>query len=349
MDSAFATPLADAASTLPTLTEIDAVIAMEDPVLRNLWITHTYHCLDLALARHFGDAHLTWCAYGTWASKTAGRFIRGEAVPAALRALATRRTPALGRWLAAVDAEVRAHTADGNRRVYAELAPLFRGLVALLEAPAEERRDHLAALVGSLRPGASEVGGQDALRRAFTGYVDAAEASDPKTQAELVFLANALVGYHEQIRLQGPIEAALRAPTAALVDSEALPLRRALGARIGDGLRGLLTRFLMTLELPGAAIHLGDNVPRLADGAMFPAELAVIDNPELRALLTALDRTPDTLAGSAANDWARLDDRMNYIVDLFRSRQRDRALRQPPFSARQVAAIRDFHCPYGPL
>ena len=33
---------------------IDAVIAMEDPVLRNLWITHTYHCLDLALARHFG-------------------------------------------------------------------------------------------------------------------------------------------------------------------------------------------------------------------------------------------------------------------------------------------------------
>lgn len=340
---------ASASAALPTLDEIDAVVAMEDPILRNLWITHTYHCLDVALGRHFGDADLTWCAYGTWASKTAGRFIRGEALSPMLRALVDRRTPGLGRWLARVDAEVRHHTAVGNRKVYAELAPLFRGLIDVLARPIAARRGHLAALLRDLRPGASEDGGQVALRRAFTSYVDAAEAADPKARAELVFLANALVGYHEQIRLQGPIEAALQAPTALLVETDGLPLRRLLADRIGQSLRGLLTRWLMILELPGAAVHLGDNVPRLADGAMFPAELAAIDNLELQGLLRALDRTPDTLAGSAANDWSRLADRMNYIVDLFRSRQRDASLRQPPFSARQVAAIRDHHCPYGPL
>ncbi|MEZ4453284.1 MAG: hypothetical protein R3B09_27725 [Nannocystaceae bacterium] len=344
-----AAPSQPAADALPTMAEIQAVIAMNEPILRNLWITHTYHGLDLALARHFGGAHLSWCAYGTWASKSAGRFIRGEVVWPLLQGLFGRRTPALAGWLTRVDAEVRRHTAEGNHRVFTELAPLFRALVDALDAPADERAPRIAALVDALRPGASEDGGQDALRRAFARYHEAALARDPKVQAELVLLANALVGYHEQIRLQAPIEAALRSPAALLVEIEALPLRRLLGDRIAQGLRGLMTRWLMTLELPEASIRLGDNVPCLADGAMFPRELAAIDNPELLALLRVLDRTPDTLAGSAANDWGRLEDRMNYIVDLFRSRQRDVTLRRPPFTARQVAAIRDHHCPYGPL
>ncbi|MCB9706813.1 MAG: hypothetical protein H6711_33520 [Myxococcales bacterium] len=341
--------VAAAAPVLPSRAEIDAVVAMADPILRNLWITYTYHCLELALGEALGGGDLSWCAYGTWASKTAGRFIRGEVIPGLVHELVGRGSALLGRILAQVDRRIRGSVAEGNLKVFAELAPRFRALVDVLRAPAAGRRDALAVLLAGLRPGASERGGQEALRRAFTAYVEASEVDDPKARAELIFLANALVGYHEQIRLQGPIEAALAAPSAVLVEGRALALRGGLIARIDQSLRALLTRHLMVLELPEGGLRLGDDVPRLGDGAMFPAPLAAIQNPEVQALLEVLDRTPDDLDGSAANDWSRLDDRMNYIVDVFRSRQRDRSLRRAPFSARQVAAIRDFHCPYGPL
>lgn len=89
----------------------------------------------------------------------------------------------------------------------------------------------------------------------------------------------------------------------------------------------------MTTELPGRSAPLGRDVPRLADGAMFPAELQTLELPALRALLARLDRTPDTARGSAARDWHELGDRMNYIVDLFRSRQQEPHMRSPVFSS----------------
>jgi hypothetical protein len=66
-------------------------------------------------------------------------------------------------------------------------------------------------------------------------------------------------------------------------------------------------------------------------------------------VLEAIDRTPDTTAGSAAEDWAALAERMNFIVDLFRSRQRDASLRRPPFRPDQIAAMRQGARPAGPL
>ena len=65
--------------------------------------------------------------------------------------------------------------------------------------------------------------------------------------------------------------------------------------------------------------------------------------------LGTLDRTPDSTDGSAAGDWAALDDRMNFIVDLFRSRQRDRSLRRSPFCPQQLADLYAGARPRGPL
>src|SRR5262249_31788265 len=64
-----------------TVAQANEISAMTDPALRNLKITQGYHDLKIALTRLFGAKNVTWCAYATWASKTAGTFIRGDEVP----------------------------------------------------------------------------------------------------------------------------------------------------------------------------------------------------------------------------------------------------------------------------
>lgn len=75
---------------VPTSAEIDAIVRMTDPVLRNLHITQTYHVLTIALTDLLGEENVAWCAHATWASKTAGFFIRKEVVPGLLRDLLER-------------------------------------------------------------------------------------------------------------------------------------------------------------------------------------------------------------------------------------------------------------------
>ncbi|MDC0719064.1 hypothetical protein [Nannocystis bainbridge] len=327
----------------PDAAMIAETCAMADPAQRNLWITYVYHRLEVALAGHLGGEDVSWCAYGTWASKSAGRFIRGEAVAEALR------LARLGGAVSRVDAEVRERIGRGNLLVFAELAPLFRALVEVLARPVGQRRAAAAVAFAGLTEGATREGGQTLLRRAFAAYVTAAETGEAKARAEQILLANTLVGYHEQIRLQPAIAGALSAPLALLVTADAAPLRRALGERLGEVARSLLTRWMMTIELPEGALALGRDVPATRDGRMFPAALTQITDPELRAVLEEVDRTPDTTQGSAAADWAALADRMNFIVDLFRSRQRDSSLRRSPFRADQVAAMQLGLRPLGPL
>lgn len=46
-----------------------------------------------------------------------------------------------------------------------------------------------------------------------------------------------------------------------------------------------------------------------------------------------------TLTGSAADNWARLEDRMRFILDMFRSHQQSYSLFNAPFEAAQTAEI----------
>ena len=54
--------------------EVEQIAAMNDPVIRNLRITECYS--RLAAAMPPGSAN--WCTFATWASRQAGRTIRGE-------------------------------------------------------------------------------------------------------------------------------------------------------------------------------------------------------------------------------------------------------------------------------
>ena len=377
----------------PTQQQVEAIIRMEDPVLRNLHITQTYHVLEVALTDVLGEEDVNWCGFASWASKSAGAFIRKDVLPGLLsdlleradavtRSIAELQDRLLGAWGASAGIqfvlartlediidEVARHVARGNFIVFEELAPLYTELLERffgLTAPDPSR---LVQVLSRLAPGPVEEGGQYLLIRAVKAYYEALFTPDRKARAELMFLANALVGYHEQTRLQGPVKAALDAPLREvfldnLVEfTRADPNRRVRGmpewgvrgaftplaTRLERIWRELATRTLMRLELPDMTLRLGEDIPALTAERDFPPLLTRLEHPELVALMAELDRTPDDTAGSAARDWGSLGDRMNLIVDLFRTRQQDRLLYDQPFTFLQVDALQQGRVPHGRL
>lgn len=211
---------------------------------------------------------------------------------------------------------------------------------------------------------------RDDLRRDFAQLWAARWESDPVRRAERILLGNLLVGWHEVWRLQKAIDGALSAPIRPALDDPRcawfqaaipLPLRMA-GVRVFGFLKApwirrveadwktAATRCLMTLALPTGMLELGADLPPLPDGSKFPEALSAPALAETVELLAELDRTPDSLAGSAARDWTLIADCMNCVADLFRSRQQARALIEAaPFTAAQVAVLLQGRRPDGPL
>jgi len=64
----------------PSVEEISAIAEQDDPAIRNLWITWSYYRLNLAMEAVIGHRDLSWCGFATWASKTAGIFIRQDSL-----------------------------------------------------------------------------------------------------------------------------------------------------------------------------------------------------------------------------------------------------------------------------
>src|ERR1022692_3363194 len=71
----------DKSSSSISADAIKEIISLDnDPVLRNLKITQCYYDLSQAIAARVGYENANWCTFATWASKTAGHFIRMENV-----------------------------------------------------------------------------------------------------------------------------------------------------------------------------------------------------------------------------------------------------------------------------
>jgi hypothetical protein len=383
---------------VPGAGETQAIAGIPDPVQRNLQITLAYHDLNHALAARLGYKNGNWCSYTTWASKTAGAFIRGERSSLSVQEYLERADyvkqalSRLNRVLARFDPavllkpaflalaidqvtdEVARHIGEGNRLVFAEMAPLFAHfLEAVNHSTHYDEAELRRFLERYLAPGAVQDGGQDMLISAFRHYYEAMFVPETKARAELILLANLYVAYHEQTRLQEALTRAMNAPLELKLETAALDaiqrrlqanlppaLARAawrvwhrplqlLTSRIAREWRNTMTRWFMTIRLPAETLRLGQDVPRLETGEMFPADLTRLQHPALLALLRELDGTPDSSRGSAANDWGCLRDRMNFLVDFFRSRQQDARLYQQPFCDAQVAVIRAGSIPDGPL
>ncbi len=278
-------------------------------------------------------------------------------------------------WQAISPAAIFQRTSEavvrGNRKVFEEIGYEFARFLTLFgDGPPDDER--LAVFCEGLRSGEPPEG-QDWLRRAFRHYHQVLIEPDAKTRAELLLLANLEIGFHEQTRLQPEIVAALDAPIydpaqlrrrllAELFPDSAsrvrLILLRVLGRagallrardRLAEELQRLgrlvITEHLMTLRLSGGRVlRLGQDLR-----AEFPLLLRQTVHPDLQALLSQVDPSPDSLHDTGAQDWGWLPDRMHFIADLFRAYHLDVTLFNPPFTADQSAAIKAGRRPAGRL
>jgi hypothetical protein len=348
-------------------------------VIRNLEITQCYSRLAAAFAERTGEG-ANWCTFATWASRQAGRTIRGEDFLSELERLLAggrwllhpivtiwrrllrrglfNRATRLGRLTAQLhtpfDAFERASevVARGNLKVFEEIGLVFARYL-----------EHGSA--GELRPGEPPEG-QRYLAEAFSHYDRLALEDDPKRRAELAFLANLQIGFHEQTRLQpeirGSLDAAyatqedlgrrvleavfpgvwpvLRKPAAALLGLIARGAQRA-ASRLA---REVITASFMVLSLPGRVLLLGTH---LADE--YPEALREPTESELVTLLARFEPEPPALDDCGARDWSDLHQRMHYIVHLFRAFHLHADLARAPFTPAQLERLAAGVVPDGEL
>jgi len=352
---------------MPTPT-ISAISEMEDPCLRNLWITQTYHDLGTRMSARGLEPDATWALFAVWASKSAGRIIRGDELPPVLRAgieddraVLEQRDDLNNRWRWArrlrlthelqlgqlltmsdgVVADVSRQLAEGNRLVFAELAPVFD------------------ALAGGDHP---EVGPE--LEQPVADYERALGEPDPAKRSIHVLRANVAAVAHEQNRLQSYIAGAVNAPiddaVHDLVDNHIVRLipgwlLKHVARPAVDQLSSELTRLwqdsataiLMRLVTADEDLDLHHTLPAPPGGG--PLFVPPLSGPEAAAAVRSWDRTQGRGSPCGADDWVSLQQRMGYIVNLFRSRQRRPSLASPPFNPAQLDEMAKGRLPAGPL
>ena len=321
------------------------------------------------MAVHTGQG-ANWCTFATWASRQAGRTIRGEDAIGYLQDRLGRQRSLLhplssfGRWLlrrGLFDRSsrlgrltARLHTpfdavelasdavARGNCKVFEEIGYEF---ARYLES------DDLSSFLDGLRDG-DPPGGQRLLRAAFTRY--AASEND----AESLLLANLEIGLHEQTRLQPEIREALDAPyitkeelgrrlcpgrgprVQRLAAVVAAPAQGALAALA----RELITHSLMVLSLPGRVLALGADLDD-----PYPEALRELLDAELVALVARFEPVAPASDHSGARDWSELQQRMHYIVHMFRAFHAREEMFDAPFTDAQVARFLAGDVPEGDL
>ena len=330
-------------SGVVSVEECEDITKTENLVLRNLKITQMYHRLSLQLTTLLGHEDANWCTFACNASKTAGYSIRREELPfygAILMLKQNRHAAALldkaeqtfaSSWAMKKVETILQGVSDaisaGNLKVFAELAPIFARFVRTFHSDSEYSREKLNAFLDTMKSGATEAGGQDTLKEALAHYYEATFEPNMKRKTELILLGNIKVGLHEQMRLQPNIIDALNTPLA--LGLAELPKHRLIVKALEKVTvlwRRLATQSLMTLRLPYGVLRLGSEIPNLPNARIYADMLQSLDNQELARIVKHFSR-----AHSGFADWGNLDDRMKFIVQLFRSRQKSLELFDQPF------------------
>jgi hypothetical protein len=263
--------------------------------------------------------------------------------------------------LADVLSQVSLLVSEGNLMIFGELAWPFVDMVNTFSNEWQPNGTKFQAFLDKhLIPGAFEDGGQDLLRESFSYYYQARFETDNKKKAELILMANLLIGFHEQSRLQPVIEKAIAVPfdvfTEGLItENNEKPdtMRQKVSRRMVGFSRQMVlrtvTRMWMSYSLPTRELKLGKDLIAPTGMINFPPELLTIENPRCQELVLKFDSGLDTLSGSAAGNWGNLMDRMNFLVDFFRSYQRYKQLLKKPFLDNQISVIEAGQYPGGPL
>jgi hypothetical protein len=371
------------------VSEVAAICAMRDRVIRNLRITECYHRLSLAMAARTG-ACANWCTFATWASRQAGSTIRGEDLLARLSghsrqgwALAHpvrslwrmmlrqgmfNADTALGRLVRAVhtpfDAFERASeaVAEGNLKVFEEIGAEFARYLETCPPDAPVDSGAFAGFLSGFRPG-DPPEGQEYLRRAFLCYQRQSLEGDPVRRAQLIVLANLEIGLHEQTRLQPQIQKALESGSETAEDLGARAWRALFHTEAAPGLLCRPLGFVLVryrrfaAALTRQAVTECMMVLSLPGMALELGRNLDVPYPEpLREIgseelreLCARFEPPGACVNCGADDWADLKQRMHYILHLFRAFHLHPELASAPFAAAQMEQIRAGLIPGGDL
>ena len=332
--------------------------------------------------------------------------IRAEATEVAAGLANALRHPV--RTAASAVARISTHTAlyigEGNRVVFAELAASFADFIDAF-GDGHLGDDRLADLLTMYRAGATQPdevhinhathtitskqrGGQDWLMDMLRTLHQAALTDDADRKAQLLLLASAYGGMHEQTRLQTYIAAAL----STAIDDVLIPQLRLDAApdahhhhgpldwitiRVGRVVARISrrrvaewsSRRMMTMPLPDETIRLGEDIRAEKGGDLYPPALVSLSEPALieitqrfsrgtfndrivRAVAGIGGRLPGNrpvVFGTASSNWSDFDQRMRLIFAYFRTRQQCEALRQDPFTAAQLEALAVGEMPGGRL
>jgi len=354
--------------------EVREIVGLTDDVYRNHWITYAYSDISRRLHEHIGD-NASWCTFSTWSSRLIGQYLRvDEPNPTIEQWLREHPLPVpplhwalrrFGFWIRTRDGGAMPRVlALGNRLVFEEIGLAVARLIAELDSsPAYDEaafRKFESTIKATGDGPLFPPGKVEQLREALGCYYRARWEDRPQEKAELVLLANTLLGAYEQSRLQPIAEAALspfarrlpeleRATLDALTN--VLPAERAalrpyprpwalqdespLLRRVAQGYARLLTRFIMMLQLPKAgagmeAFHIGVGLPEPGPGRpLYAPPLDQLRDQRLVNVIARYDVSGGTARGCRAENWASFDDRMNYIVNVFRARQTTPALYEP--------------------
>jgi hypothetical protein len=216
------------------------------------------------------------------------------------------------------------------------------------------------------------------LARAFD-FFDCARRADGATRDRLVFGANVLVTAVEQDLLDPALSfvvglvpqrvgQAVDWRVAKLIERwRGLPPEFAFttmqlaprGKRTVADLAWsrFMTDQVLVMALPTETLRVGRDVPPWRrDQPYFPVELTNLkpkkdeafgaELTEIHRHVESLDRTVGNGRGSAARDWRRWDERLNWAITLLRSRQHDESLFWQPYSIADEARIARGELPH---
>lgn len=382
----------------PNMADIQRIALINDPVLRNVLITQSYYELSQIIMSRTG-AVANWCTFATWASKQAGQSIRKEDLQRTLEARVDIGLLKEFQALITIAAEMgigagvsaRLHTlvknsllgrivdrtaeavARGNKKVFEEIGFQFARFITSCFDHAEPDLPCCESFCREMRDG-DPPDGQQYLKSAFTNYYMAFFEHDEQLRLEKLLLANLLIGFHEQTRLQPEILDSLNAaftgkdafrkevidflfPPGSWRTQVRLLYLKATGkasrleaaidrltTELQHIVRKQITACLMTLSLPHERLLLSKDLQHT-----YPRELSKLSCKDLVELMTRIDTTPDSLKESGAEDWGDLTDRMHFITELFRCYQFDEQLHLSAFESVQVAAMKRGEVPTGRL
>ena len=321
-----------------------------------------------------------WCTFATWSSRTIGTCIDRQPEHGLIHHLLRHFPRPLRRFFYGLAEALlcRGHgaiyrtLAIGNRLVFLEIGTAIShflqcfGAVHGSQDPDFEAywSDVDAFLTGlrHLDPSwlATAAPDPSTLRAGMQAYFDALNEANPKAKAELVLLGNLLLGAYEQTRVDGYLNATLSFFTTSWLHRLMRGPKPGVVALLGRGLAvpfstmyaWFATRFFLALELPSPGgmteLMVGKPVPSLNGSTQqleIPEVLRQIANPALQAVLTCYDLSDRRYNRTRSRNWANFADRMNYITNLFRSRQRDPSLFQAPWTPLQEASLLEGKLP----